>query len=379
MNDAWNKEYCEKCDARNWICLGDLDDLTKADVEGYTCWKCNHKQLLSDISVHDLMDWNGYETEEEALDKAYYDEGLKDPDDFNSTYYGLNRKNMVYTRIAPSPTGYFHIGTARTAYFNWLMARATKGKFILRIDDTDIQRNDDKYIDTILSSLKWLNLDYDEIYYQSKRLQHYKNFADDLVEEGLATRDGELVRFKPKNIPDSWHDEIGGDIKITKNDKDLIDNMVLIKSNGIAAYNFASVVDDLTMDIDAVIRGTDHITNTSRQVALLTAFNDIGYGSNIKFYHVGLIHKDKKKLSKRDGGSNLLDYQTDYLPDAMLNFLLKMGWNLPDPNIDKKMPLITQQDAINLFLQGKMRSASANFDQYKLDWYNKQYGKRTVK
>jgi len=214
---------------------------------------------------------------------------------------------MFNTRIAPSPTGDMHMGTARTAYFNWLAARATDGKFILRIDDTDIARNDQSKVDDILKVMDWLSLDYDMLVYQSNRFDLYQHVAECLIDGGFAKRldDGAVVLdFQDwDNFPcKSWHDNIAGDIKIGQSDFDYISNMVLIKSNGSPTYNFANVCDDIDFDIGVnyVIRGVDHQKNTGKQIVLYYFLSTIPM-SGIKvpqYAHTGLLFKDKKKLSK---------------------------------------------------------------------------------
>lgn len=276
------------------------------------------------------------------------------------------------TRIAPSPTGDMHLGTARTAYFNWLIAKATKGHFILRIDDTDPERSKDEYIDVILRTMEWLGLDYDKIEYQSKRKDIYISKANELLNMGFAKKeDNGAISFIPKELPSSWKDEIVGAINISKEDIDIINKMILVRSDSNPTYHFASTVDDYMMGINYIIRGVDHISNTPRHIALLSIFKD----TMPKFAHIGLIYKDKKKMSKRDGAASMLEYRNaGYKPEAMLNYMLRLGWSPSDPNFDKKKPLISKHEAIDLFLTaGKMRSSAANFDKAKLDWYNSKY------
>lgn len=281
---------------------------------------------------------------------------------------------MLITRIAPSPSGDMHIGTARTAYFNWLAARATGGTFILRIDDTNAEKNDPKHVDTILEIMDWLGLDYDDIYYQSERLDLYKELVTNLITFGGAriTNEGTIVLDDPE-VPnsDSWNDEIAGEIKINDRDKENIKDLILFRSNGTPTYHFASVCDDIDMGVNAIIRGTDHIPNTARQIAIF----DVFYRVHPKFYHVGLVHHDKKKLSKRDpnGMGSIKAYKdAGYDPDAMLNFMLRMGWG---PKVDdKSAAIITKDRAIELFLEGGgMRSAPANLDVEKLNSYDRKY------
>lgn len=263
-----------------------------------------------------------------------------------------------------------HLGTARTAYFNWLAARATGGIFTLRIDDTDLNRSDPAFIQVILDTMSWLGLDYDNLVYQSKRFDRYNLMAQNLLDSGLARRDNGAVILFPKNVPDFWNDDIAGDIKITVDDKNIMSGgIVLIKSDGSPTYHFASVVDDIDLGINYIIRGVDHITNTSRQAAIYAAL-----GKPLpRFSHVGLLHKDGKKLSKRDGAASMLWYRDQgFHPDAMLNFMARMGWG---PTIDdKSASLLPRDKMLKLFFGGgRMRSAPSNIDQAKLNWYNKKY------
>lgn len=276
---------------------------------------------------------------------------------------------MANTRIAPSPTGPMHIGTARTAYFNWLFARANGGKFIIRIDNTDASRSDDTWTDCILDTMAWLGLDNDGVYHQSDRADSYAHTATKLLDAGLARRaDNGAVLLNDIDLPATWTDRVGGDMKINDHDRKSIDGLVLVRGDGVATYHFASVVDDFNLGIDTVIRGTDHISNTPKQIAIYTA---LGW-TLPAYYHVGLIHKDKKKMSKRDSNTSMLFYRdAGYDPDAILNFLLRMGWG---PRVDDKSTAVLPRDrALALFMDGRMRAAKANFDQAKLDSFNRKY------
>jgi glutamyl-tRNA synthetase len=294
---------------------------------------------------------------------------------------------MNITRIAPSPTGDMHIGTARTAYFNWLAARASGGKFILRVDDTDQKRNDPAYTEVILSTMKWLGLDYDEIVFQSSRFDIYRAVADSLIHDGWAvTKDGATVftlesrRKEGYVFPPSWKDEIKGDIRITEDDKDHMEGMVLIKSDGSPSYNFCSIVDDMHMDVNFIIRGVDHITNTAKQVVLWDAINGghkIRDGKPLpRFAHLGLICIGGKPMSKRDGASSMLNYmKAGYDSDAMLNFLARLGWG-PTKD-DKSTALLPRDKMLEMFLTlGKMRSQPSNFDAGKLESFDRKYKAR---
>lgn len=279
------------------------------------------------------------------------------------------------TRIAPSPTGSFHIGTARTAYFNWLAARSTGGQFILRIDNTDEKRNKQEYIDIILEAIEWLGLDYDQLVYQSERFEKHVQMAHELIKQGKAKEiDGGAIVLVPDHLPSSFRDEIIGPINISQDDKDHCQNLVLIRSGGkIPTYQWSCVVDDIDFNINYIIRGVDHVTNTSRQVAIYSTLK-----SNIpKFAHVGLIQLNKKKLSKRDGVSSVLAYKEEgYSPEAILNFILRLGWSV---NPDNKSTAIIDKDmALDLFMKNKMRAAPSNMDMAKLKWYNNKYKSKVL-
>jgi len=264
-----------------------------------------------------------------------------------------------------------HLGTARTAYFNWLAARASGGRFILRIDDTDTSRDKPEYVDVILDTMKWLGLDYDKLVFQSERNEGYLASAEWMIRKGCAKHQDGAIVFVPENqVGDNqWYDELSGWIKITKEDLSFINGMVLIKSNGEPTYHFASCIDDVALGINYIIRGHDHITNTSRHVYLFAA---LGYPIP-KFAHVGLIHFDGRKLSKRDGAASILYYRDKgYDPDAVLNFMARLGWG---PKIDDKTTkLLPRERMLELFLEGgKMRSSPANMDMAKLDSFNRKY------
>jgi len=261
-----------------------------------------------------------------------------------------------------------HIGTARTAYHNWLAARSTGGRFILRIDDTNQHKIDPQYTQVIIDTMAWLKLDYDEIVYQSSRFPLYKTVAESLIEQGkAAVIDGATVLTQVE-LPESWHDEVAGDIKISADEKEKTQQVVLLRSDGSPTYHFASVVDDAQLGIDLVLRGHDHISNMARQIAIFNAI-----GSPIpKFAHIGLIFQNKKKLSKRDGAASMLFYrEKGYDPDAMLNFLLRMGWG-PFPD-DKTTVLIDQDRAKELFRMSGFRNAPAGMDLEKLEAFDRKY------
>ncbi len=275
---------------------------------------------------------------------------------------------MVRVRFAPSPTGNLHIGGGRTALFNWLFAQSQKGKFILRIEDTDKERSRKEFVDEILFSLKWLRFNWDELYYQSQRFDRYRQHADKLLKAGLAyiekSPEGkEAVIFKviPQKI--SVSDLIRGQIEF---DASLIKDQVLIKSDGTPTYNFACVVDDAEMNITHIIRGDDHISNTPKQVLFYRA---LGFALP-NFAHLPLIMgMDGGRLSKRTGAIAISDYRKmGYLPEALVNYLLLLSW-APGDNRE----LISIKEAIKLFDIKNVNKTAATFDLKKLDWINNQY------
>lgn len=294
---------------------------------------------------------------------------------------------MKNTRIAPSPTGLFHIGTARTAYHNYLAARATQGKFILRIDDTDEARNTQENVDLILRSMEWLELPYDELHYQSKRMSLYQQCLQTLRDAGYARvgNDGELRLSLPRHLmPTAWEDTIIGKITITDQDWSAIENLVIARKDGSPVYQFATVVDDMDMGITDVIRGADHTSNTPKQLAIRLAlqlsnaiYSDVNM--DVRHSHVGLITLGNAKISKRKPEhAEIASLQTyinkGYHPDALLNYLLRLGWSPKEDN--KENSILNRDRALNLFLTGgNLRNSAAKFDQPKLDWFQKVYSR----
>ena len=276
---------------------------------------------------------------------------------------------MIRVRFAPSPTGNLHIGGARTALFNWLYAQTKKGRFILRIEDTDQARSSQEYVDEILNSLAWLGFSWDEIEYQSKRIDIYKEYAEKLLKEGkaytekLADNKAEAIIFKVAPQYIKIHDLIRGDIEF---DTNTIKDQVLIKSDGTPTYNFACVVDDATMSITHVIRGDDHISNTPKQVLLYQA---LGF-SPPEFAHLPLIlGAEGGRLSKRTGATAISDYRKmGYLPEALVNYLLLLSWS-PGENRE----IIGIKEAVKLFDIKDVNKTAATFDLKKLGWMNNQY------
>lgn len=273
---------------------------------------------------------------------------------------------MIRVRFAPSPTGNLHIGGARTALFNWLYAKSQKGEFILRIEDTDVKRSEQKYLDEILFSLKWLGFDWDEIYYQSKRQDIYKEHADKLVQEGKAVHSEGAIIYPVPEKKIKVYDIIRGEIEFDAED---IKDQVLIKSDGSATYNFACVVDDALLNITHVIRGDDHISNTPKQVML---YEVLGF-SIPKFAHLPLIlGKDGGRLSKRTGATAISEFRNmGYLPEALVNYLMLLGWS-PDANQE----IVPIERAIKNFSIKKVNKTAAVFSIEKLNWINNQYLKK---
>lgn len=271
-------------------------------------------------------------------------------------------------RFAPSPTGHLHIGGVRTALFNWLFARNTGGKFILRIEDTDTERNDADAAEGILKSLRWLGLNWDEgPYFQSERRDCYREAAGKLLDAGLAyeekTEKGTALRFRMPREDFQFDDTVYGSITFPA---DKMEDLVIMKSNGMPTYNFACVVDDHEMEITHVIRGDDHIANTPKQMLVCGA---LGWKRPV-FAHVPMIHgEDGSKLSKRHGASSALEFKREgYLPDALLNFVALLGWS---PGDDRE--IMSVEEIIASFSLDRIKKTSAIFNREKLDWMNGQY------
>ncbi len=279
----------------------------------------------------------------------------------------------VKVRFAPSPTGYLHIGGARTALYNWLFARHAGGVFLLRIEDTDRQRSTEEATQAILDSLKWLGLNWDEgPYFQSQRLSIYKRYAETLVNQGKAFYDTDTegrraVRFKMLDGVTEVNDLIHGTIAF---DTSLIEDFIILKADGFPTYNFACVIDDAEMGITHIVRGDDHISNTPKQMALYHAF---GF-TMPEFAHIPMIlGEDGTRLSKRHGATSVTEYRDrGYLPQALTNFLALLGWS---PGNDQEIMSI--QEMIEKFTLKRVNKTSAQFNNTKLDWMNGQYIKNT--
>ncbi len=270
----------------------------------------------------------------------------------------------VRVRFAPSPTGYLHVGGARTALFNWLYARHTGGKFLLRIEDTDKARSTDEHTRVILDGLTWLGLDWDEEpVFQGARITRHQEVADKLFAEGKAYLDDGAIRFRVPPGEIAWEDAVHGRISFQGDD---VKDFIILRSDRTPIYNLAVVVDDLDMGITHVLRGDDHISNTPKQIALYRALD----AALPVFGHVPMINgPDGKKLSKRHGATAVGDYQhMGILPAAMRNFLALLGWS---PGGDRE--IMTLDEMIELFSFEGIQQKSAIFDTTKLEWMNGQY------
>ncbi len=277
----------------------------------------------------------------------------------------MSRPNdPVRVRFAPSPTGFLHIGSARSALFNWLFARHEKGIFLLRIEDTDRARSKEEFLNEIMMSLRWLGMDWDEEpVYQSQRSEKYRALAEKLIKEDKAYREGPAVRLRMPRKKICVTDLCRGQIEF---DSQILKDEVLIKSDGFPAYNFACVVDDADMHITHVIRGDDHISNTPKQLALYEA---LGYSAPC-FAHIPLIMgPDGGRLSKRHGATSIGEYRDQgYLSEAMVNFLALMAWS---PGNDRE--LMRLDELVGEFSLARVNNASAVFDINKLTWMNAHY------
>ena len=308
----------------------------------------------------------------------------------------------VVTRFAPSPTGHLHLGGARTAIFNWLLTRHNNGKFYLRIEDTDTLRSEQKYTDSILASMSWLGLNWDdEPVYQSQRFDLYSQYVDRMLgsghaywcscttqevdrmrEEarakgekpryngrcrdlGLGPGEGRVVRLRaPHEGVTVVNDLVKGEVVFENAE---LDDMVLRRPDGVPTYNMAVVVDDIEMGITHVIRGDDHLSNTPRQILIYQA---LGAALPI-FGHVPMIlGPDKQKLSKRHGATAVIDYQKEgLLPEALVNYLTLLGWSHGDDEFFNLKALV------KAFPQGKLNPSPSAFDPEKLSWLNNEHMK----
>ena len=278
--------------------------------------------------------------------------------------------SKVRTRIAPSPTGFLHVGTARTALFNYLFAKHEGGEFVLRIEDTDPERSDKKYEKDIIEGLKWLGIDWDEFYRQSERVDLHKKYLKKLIDIGAAyisqEKEGErkeVVRFKNSGKKIVFEDSIRGKIEF---DTLELGDFIIAKSENEPLYNFAVVVDDAEMEISHVIRGEDHISNTPKQILLQEALD---FKTPIYAHLPLILGPDKSKLSKRHGTTSVTEYrEAGYLPDALFNFMALLGWN---PGTEQE--LFSREELVKVFSLDKVQKAGAIFDTRKLDWMNGEY------
>ena len=309
--------------------------------------------------------------------------------------------DKVRVRFAPSPTGHLHIGGARTALFNYLYARHNKGVFILRIEDTDRTRSTEEYIDSIIEGMKWLNLDWDEgPYRQTDRFDIYRSYADKLLNEGNAyycycspeeleqrrkealaqgkplKYDGRCrnleepisgrkpaVRFKMQKEGETIVDDLIRGRIVFENA--LLDDLIIMRSDGTPTYNFTVVVDDVDMNITHVIRGDDHLNNTPKQIHI---YNALGYEVPL-FAHLPMIlGSDKTRLSKRHGATSVIAYkEMGYLPEALVNYLVRLGWSYGDQEV------FTREELIEDFSFDNVGKSAAIFNPEKLLWLNSQY------
>lgn len=308
----------------------------------------------------------------------------------------------VVTRFAPSPTGYLHIGGLRTALFNYLYAKKEGGKFLLRIEDTDLQRNSQEAANAIIKAFQWCEMHHDgEIIYQSQRFPLYKEYIQKLLDEDKAyycymtkeeldtLREEQRANKLPprydnryrdfKGIPPKgvqpvvrikaplegsiiFEDGVKGRIEIAAKE---IDDFIIARSDGSPTYNFVVAIDDALMGVTDIIRGDDHTTNTSKQIVVYEA---LGFKVP-KFFHVPMIlNPDGKKLSKRDGATDVMEYKTmGYLHEALLNFLVRLGWSSGDKEI------FSMEEMIALFSPNHLNSSASCYNQSKLDWLNNHY------
>ena len=289
----------------------------------------------------------------------------------------------VRVRFAPSPTGYLHIGGARTALFNWLYARHTGGQFVLRIEDTDEERNTAEAINVILEGLRWLGLDWDEgplvndpagdsigdcgPYYQSQRADIYTRRIEELKAKDLVYEDEGALRFRMQREPVTIPDLICGDVvrELTDREEEQPD-FVVVRSDGKPVFHLVNVVDDIEMGITHVIRGEDHLSNTSKHIALFRAFDM----ELPKFAHIPLIlNANGSKMSKRDEGASLEGWQqAGYVPGAVTNYLSLLGWSPKDDS-----QVLPMEEIIERFDLPQINRANARFDLEKLQWMNYEH------
>jgi glutamyl-tRNA synthetase len=271
----------------------------------------------------------------------------------------------VRVRFAPSPTGYLHIGGARTALFNWLFARHEGGEFLLRIENTDVSREVAEATDQIQGTLSWLGLDWDgEVTFQLDRMERAQDVARELVAEGKAYEDEGAIRFRmPDEGATAWEDVVLGRIEYP-NEK--LEDVVLVRSDGRPTYNFVSPLEDALDGITHVIRGQDHVSNTPKQLRILEAI-----GAELPAYaHVPLLNgADGRKLSKRHGAITVEDFRAQgYLPDTLVNYLALLGWSYDDHT-----EIMSRAELVERFTLDRVGTSAATFDYKKLEWLNGMY------
>ncbi len=274
---------------------------------------------------------------------------------------------MVRVRFAPSPTGYLHVGGARTALFNWLYARHTGGTFVLRIEDTDPERSTDASIEQILESLRWLGLDWDEYDRTTDRTEAHLAAAERLIEKGLTYEHEGAWWFRVATEGETVvEDDLLGAVSYPN---DQLKDFAIRRSDGSFLYNFAVVVDDADMGITHVIRGDEHLNNTPKQILLYR-----GLGKPVpRFLHVPLIlGEDRSRLSKRHGDTSVLEYRDrGFLPEALVNFIVRLGWSHGDDEV------FSLDDLIEVFSLEGINKSAAVFEEAKLRWLNQQHMKRS--
>lgn len=297
---------------------------------------------------------------------------------------------QAHGRVAPSPTGFFHVGTARCALHNYLAAKASGGSFMLRLDDTDTARNDPAHAALIDSSLAVLGLIPDRKAKQSDRMARHADVGKALLQAGLAWQDvNGSVRLGDKAIDAlgaSFFDLAVGDVAITATARDQARGLTILRPDGSATYPLASVVDDVDLGINLVLRGADHLSNTPKQLAIAKAMAMAGmpqaldFVDSTVFAHVALITKDGKKVSKRDGGSNLTDALSSASPAAVLHWALRLGWSHPDADFDKQWAMMDMAvDMPRLFAAGRLKAANCDISLPKLASLAKAYARLSTK
>jgi glutamyl-tRNA synthetase len=264
--------------------------------------------------------------------------------------------------MAPSPTGFLHIGGVRTFLFNWLFARGQDGECLLRIENTDTSREVAESTEQIQRSLAWLGIDWDgDVRFQLERMEDCQRLARQLVEEGTAYEDEGAIRFRmPDEGTTGWEDAIRGRIDVPN---ETIEDVVLVRSDGRPTYNFANPVEDMLDGITHVIRGADHVSNTPKQLQILRA---LGAEPPVYAHVPDVLGTDGKKLSKRHGAQSVEDFRDQgYIPEALVNFLARLGWAYDD-----KTEVFSRDDLVRLFSLDRVSPSPAVFDYQKLSWLN---------